>query len=49
MTFFNSSLNSGTLHLQNFAVCCTSFGRLLFAMYNIYIFAANGLKNTFMK
>jgi len=37
MTVFTSSLNSGTLHLQTFAVCCTSFGRLLFATYDIYI------------
>jgi len=35
MTFFTSSLNSGTLHLQIFAVCCTSFGRLL--LQRIYI------------
>jgi len=28
MTFFTSSPNSGTFHLQTFAVCCTSFGRL---------------------
>jgi len=35
MTFFTFSLNFGTLHLQTFAVCCTSFERLLFAAYNI--------------
>jgi len=37
MTFFISSLNSGTLHLQTFIVCCTSFRRLHFAAYNVYI------------
>jgi len=36
MTFFTSNLNSGTLHLQTFAVCYTSFW-WLFAAYNIYI------------
>jgi len=36
MTFCTSSLNSGTLYLQTFAVCHTSFGRLLFAAYNMY-------------
>jgi len=38
MTFFISSLNFGTFHLQIFVVCRTNFGRLLFAAYNIYIF-----------
>jgi len=41
MTFFTSSLNSGTLHLQTFAVPVL---RLLFAAYNIF-FVANRLKN----
>jgi len=48
MTFFIFSLNLSTLHLQIFAVCYKSFGRLLFAANNIF-FAANGLKNTFIK
>jgi len=47
ITFFISSFNSGTIHLQTFA------GPVLgdyFLQRIIYIsFAANGLKNTFIK
>jgi len=48
MTFFTSSLNSGTLHLQTFAVVPVLGDYFLQRIICIF-FAADGLKNTFIK